>query len=219
MSRQAIGNAKRRRSAGRSSSTQSSHRDARGEIAYRAARLIAEEGTASFAAAKQKAARQMGLTGKGSLPDNEEIDAALRSHQSIFQNNSQPHECRVLRQVAVAGMRWLDRFSPWLVGAVLSGTANRFSQIELEIVAIDAKRLEMFFFNEGTPFETRTTRLPKSQWNNSGKDISIYEISFHDFPIVIAFYANHAVRVAHHPRKNIEHAGAQRLEVEALLAM
>ena len=194
----------------------------RSEIAYLAARLIAEDGITDFAAAKQKAARQLGVTDQASLPDNVEVDAALKSHQALFQRDSQPQECWALRQIAIEVMRGLDRFSPWLVGAVLTGSANRFSPIELEIVADDAKQLEMFFFNIGTPFDTRIKRASQaprgSTANDNANDISIYEISFKEIPVLIAFYPNHAVRAAHHPRGSQKHARAQMADVEALLA-
>ena len=203
-------------------SAENPHRNVRSEIAYLAARLIAEEGITDFAAAKQKAARQLGIADQGSLPDNVEVDAALKSHQALFQRDSQPQECRGLRQIAIEVMRGLDRFSPWLVGAVLTGSANRFSTIEIEIVADDAKQLEMFFLNIGTPFDTRIKRASQtprgSTANGSANDISIYEISFKEIPVLIAFYPNHSVRAAHHPCGSLRHARAQLADVEALLA-
>ena len=183
-----------------------------------AARLIAEEGICDFAAAKQKAARQIGVTVQTLLPDNHEIDAALRSHQAIFQSDSQPQECLVLRQVAVDVMRWLGRFSPWLVGSVLTGSANRFSTIELEVVADDAKRLEVFFFNEGTRFQTRIKRVTHAQPNETPGYISIYEMSVQQYPIRIVFYQNHAMRGADHARESLNNARAKLRDVEILLA-
>ena len=213
---------KRRKRSSHGDSAETPHRNVRSEIAYLAARLIAEDGITDFAAAKQKAARQLGITDEGSLPDNVEVDAALKSHQALFQRDSQPLECRALRQIAIEVMRGLDRFSPWLVGAVLNGSANRFSPIEIEIVADDAKQLEMFFFNIGTPFDMRIKRARQtptgSTANENVNDISIYEISFKEIPILIAFYPNHAVRATHHPRGSLKHAHAQLADVEALLA-
>ena len=191
-------------------------RGLREEIAYRAARLIAEDGIIDFGAAKRKAARQLGITTPGLLPDNHELEAALRAQQAIFQSISQPAECAALRKVAVEVMRWLDRFSPWLVGAVLSGTANHFSPVELEIVAEDAKQLEMFFLNEGTRFETRIMLVEPVQPIAARKSISIFEISFREFPVVIAQYPSHAMRVAHYPRGSLKRARAQLADVEAL---
>ena len=204
-------------------SAETPHRNVRSEIAYLAARLIAEDGITDFAAAKQKAARQLGIADQGAMPDNVEVDAALKSHQALFQRDSQPQECRTLRQIAIEVMRGLDRFSPWLVGAVLTGSANRFSPIEIEIVADDAKQLEMFFLNIGTPFDTRIKRASQGSRghtaNDTSNDISIYEISFNEIPILIAFYPNHAVRAAHHPRGSLKHARAQLADIEALLAL
>ena len=218
MSRGKIGNLKRRRSDNDPTGPQSLHRSLRGEIAYLAARLIAEDGICDFAAAKQKAARQLGVTTQSVLPDNRELDAALRSHQVIFQSNSQPIECHALRQIAADVMRWLDRFSPWLVGTVLSGSANRFSRIELEIVADDAKQMEIFFFNEGMQFETRSRRVNRMKTSATQNEISIYEISFNEFPVFIAFYPRHAMRVDWQQRDSLDHARAKLADVEALIA-
>lgn len=209
---------KRRRSGHESGNKRSPHCDLRGEIAYLAARLIAEDGITTFAAAKQKAARQMGITDFGSLPDNHEIDVALRSYQAIFQGDSQPQECQTLRQIALDTMRWLDRYSPWLVGAVLSGSANRFSPIELEIVANDAKQLEMFLLNEGFQFKTHIRPVSRAQRGDILHHVLTYEILFNETPILIAFYPDHAVRTVDNPRHSLKHARVQLADVELLLA-
>lgn len=193
------------------------HRDLRAEIAYRAARMIAEDGVTDVLAAKQKAARQVGVTEHGLLPDNAEIEAALRSYQSLFHGDSQPRECRALREIAVNVMDRLRRFSPWLVGAVLDGSANRFSPIELEIVEDDAKQLEMFFLNEGIRFETRIRPATNKRRGDMPCDISIYEVLFSECPVSIALYPNRAAQGTHHPRKNRRSAGAKIEDVEALL--
>ena len=198
-------------------SAETPHRNVRSEIAYLAARLIAEDGITDFAAAKQKAARQVGIMDHGSLPDNVEIDAALKSHQALFRRDSQPQECRALRQIAIEVMRGLHRFSPWLVGAVLTGSANRFSPIELEIVANDAKQLEMFLLNEGFQFKTHTRPLTLAQRGDTLHHVLTYEILFNEIPIVIAFYPDHAVRAAHSPRHSLKHARVQLADVELLL--
>ncbi len=192
-------------------------RNVTGEIANLAARLIAEDGTMSFAHAKQKAARQMGAPDQRSLPDNREIETALRAYLSIFQGDSQPQECRDLRQIAVEVMLWLNRFSPWLVGSVLSGTANRFSQIELEIIDEDTKRLELFFLNERMAFETRVTPGISAHHRTALNAISIYEILFNEFTIVIWCFPDQAARSAQRPRASLNHARARLKDVEALL--
>ncbi len=160
----------------------------------------------------------MGIADQGSLPDNHEIDVALRAYLSIFQGDSQPAECRALRRIAVDGMLWLNRFSPWLVGSVLSGTAIRYSPIELEIVDEDTKRLELFFLNQRVAFETRVAPAISAHSRATLNTISIYEILFNEFPIVIWCFPNQAARTAQRPRASLNHARAQLKDVEALLA-
>ena len=159
----------------------------------------------------------MRITERVPLPDNHEIDEALRSHLAIFQSATQPLECQALRQVAVDTMRWLDRFSPWLVGAVLSGSANRFSQIELEIVADDAKQLEMFLLNEGVQFKTHSRPPSRTQRGDPLHHVLLYEILINEIPVVIAFFPDHSVRTAQRPRNGLKHARAQVATVELLL--
>ena len=51
----------------------------RREIAALAARMMAEDGISDFGFAKRKAARQLGVTERDALPNNDEIEAELRA--------------------------------------------------------------------------------------------------------------------------------------------
>ena len=177
--------------------------DVRVSIADRAARLIAE-GMTDYHAAKLKAARQLGVTDSVSLPDNREIEAALRGRIALFQGESQPAALEALRDTALRAMRWLERFSPWLSGAVLSGTANEFSAIELELVATEPKTFELFLHNEGVEFDTRQTGT-----RERGSFIVEYEIEFDGVPLLVALFDNHAQRQAAYPRESIRHERVQ----------
>ena len=84
----------------------------RSHIAYLAARLMAEDGVGDYGAAKQKAARQAGLLDSKLLPDNQEIEAALREYQSLYQADDQPAQLRRMREVAVRVMREFSAFNP-----------------------------------------------------------------------------------------------------------
>jgi hypothetical protein len=95
----------------------------RRQIAYIAARMIAEDGIGDYATAKQKAARQAGLADMDLLPDNQEIEEALREYQELYQKDDQPAHLRHLREVAVKVMREFEGFRPALVGRAL-GTAG-----------------------------------------------------------------------------------------------
>ena len=80
---------------------------------------MAEEGVQDYAYAKQKAARQAGLPDSHPLPDNREIEAALREYQGLYQSDNQPAELRRLREIAVQVMREFADFGPVLVGLSL----------------------------------------------------------------------------------------------------
>lgn len=125
----------------------------RRHIAYLAARLMAEDGVADYATAKQKAARQAGLGDANLLPDNSEIEEALREYQGLYQKDEQPAHLRRLREVAVKVMREFDDFRPALVGSVLNGTASQFSDVNLQLFTDDAKLLTMFLLNNRYRFE------------------------------------------------------------------
>lgn len=128
-------------------------------IAQSAARLIAEDGIQDYAAAKRKAARQIGVPDSHSLPSNSEVEMALRAYQELYQKDEQPALLKCLRQQALAAMQLLERFNPHLTGSVLSGTATRHSDINLQLFTDNVKEVELFLLNRGMPYETGEKRF------------------------------------------------------------
>lgn len=128
-------------------------------IAQAAARLIAEDGIQDYSLAKRKAARQMGASDSHSLPNNAEIQQALRAYQELYQKDEQPQRLRRLRQEALSVMQLLEQFNPHLTGSVLAGTATRHSDINLQLFADSAKEVELFLLNRNMPYETGEKRL------------------------------------------------------------
>lgn len=131
----------------------------RSRIAQLAARLMAQDGIDDFALAKRKAARQLGADDTQNLPNNSEIEQALRDYHAIYQPDEQPARVRALREQALRVMRELAEFDPQLTGSVLSGTATRFSDINLVLVADDLKEVEIFLLNRNVPFKLGERRL------------------------------------------------------------
>ena len=120
------------------------HRDMRRRIAHEAARLIALDGSLDYGAAKRKAARTLGAPDSKALPDNQEIETALRSYQALYQAEEHSGHLALLRQVALEYMTKLAEFDPHLTGSVLQGTAGRHSDINLQLFADKPKELEFF---------------------------------------------------------------------------
>jgi hypothetical protein len=90
---------------------------------------MAEDGITDHAFAKRKAAKQLGASDTQHLPGNQEIDEALHSYRALYQHESHPDILYQLREEALAAMRLLEPFHPYLTGSVLSGTAGEHSDI------------------------------------------------------------------------------------------
>lgn len=106
---------------------------ARQMLAQEAARIIVEQGIQDFGLAKRKAAERLGLTGRGSLPGNSEIETAVAEHLKLFGRESHFDLLQMLRCAALSAMEILSPFNPRLVGPVLNGTAAANSAINLHV--------------------------------------------------------------------------------------
>ena len=106
---------------------------ARQMLAQEAARIIVEQGIQDFRLAKIKAAERLGLSGRGSLPGNSEIQQAVGEHLTLFGRESHSNLLQSLRRAALSAMEILSPFSPRLVGPVLHGTAATNSAINLHV--------------------------------------------------------------------------------------
>jgi hypothetical protein len=125
----------------------------REQLAHETARLIAEGGITDFAFAKRKAARQLGATDTQHLPSNLEVEEALHSYRALYQHESHPGILFQLREEALAAMRLLEEFHPYLTGSVLSGTAGENSDINLMLFSDDAKAVLLFLLKHNLEFE------------------------------------------------------------------
>ncbi len=133
--------------------------DARTAIAVQAARLMAEDGIENYGLAKRKAAKQLGMHDTRRLPNNAEIDAALREYQVIYKPEDQPQRTKLLREQAVDTMRELADFNPHLTGSVLSGSAGPYASIHLQLYTDSAKAVELFLLSRGLAYRTGQSRL------------------------------------------------------------
>lgn len=137
--------------------------DTRSAIAVYAARLMVQDGIEDYGLAKRKAAKQLGILETGRLPNNDEIDAARREYQGIYQGGEQVRRIRVLRERAVRAMRDLASFDPHLTGSVLSGMAGPYALIHLQLFADNPKGVELFLIDRNMPYQTGQARLYAGQ--------------------------------------------------------
>ena len=135
------------------------NRQMRERIAQLAARLMAVDGIDDFALAKRKAARQAGAPDTRNLPNNEEVEQALRAYQQLYQADEQQARLRHLRQNAREMMQLLAQFDPYLSGSVLSGSAGKYSDINIHLFTDSVKDAELFLLNRGIPYRSRERRV------------------------------------------------------------
>ena len=132
-------------------------------VAQEAARLMSEHGIRDFHHAKLKAAERLGIVDTQALPRNQEIEDALRERQRLFDSDSQPVQLKVRREAAVEAMRFLGRYEPRLVGAVLEGTADAHSAVCLHVFSDDLDAVTLFLREHGVRAQLQTRRLRNSR--------------------------------------------------------
>ena len=133
------------------------------EIAVAAARLVVEEGM-EYGPAKRRAAQALGREARlRTLPDNQQVEAAVREHLALFHADTQPAELAALRRLAVEWMERLAPFRPHLAGAVWRGTATRLNDIHLQLFCDDSKEAEVDLINQGVNYEVGSAPGPRGQ--------------------------------------------------------
>jgi hypothetical protein len=131
----------------------------RERIAQLAARLMAVDGIDDYALAKRKAARQSGAPDTRNLPTNDEVEQALRAYQQLYQADELRDRLHYLRERAREMMRLLSRFDPYLSGAVLSGSAGKYADIDLLLFTDSVKDVEIFLIDNGVDYRSSERRM------------------------------------------------------------
>jgi len=154
-------------------------------IAVAAARMMAEDGLEDFALAKRKAAGQIGGEDTQALPKNEEIEAELRAYQSLYQGEEQRERIHYLRERALEAMRLLQQFRPYLAGAVLKGTAGRYSDIDLQLFTDDGKAVEFFLLSRNIAYDISDQRHFAG---DQARAVSVLKLDWQGVPVNLAIY-------------------------------
>jgi hypothetical protein len=134
-------------------------REMRSRIAHLAARLMAVDGIDEYGLAKRKAARQIGAPDTRNLPTDDEVEQALRSYQQLYQADEQRERLAHLRRSAREMMGLLSQFNPHLSGSVLSGSAGKYSDVDIHLFADSVKDVEMFLINRQIDYRSGERRL------------------------------------------------------------
>lgn len=186
----------------------------RRHIAAAAARLMAEDGIGDYGMAKRKAARQLGIGEKDALPSNDEVEEELREYLALYQDDEHADRLVAMRQAALAVMAKLVDYHPCLTGAVLDGTAGRYSAIELDLFADSSKDVEIFLLSSGISYE-----VDDIQWHGNDVPETRLQIEWDGFPVNLLVFPLKAERnVQRNPHSGRNRARAQAPALAALLA-
>ena len=169
------------------------NRQMRERIAHLAARLMAVDGIDDYALAKRKAARQAGAPDTRNLPNNDEVEHALRTYQQLYQAVEQRERLHHLRRRARDMMELLARFDPYLSGAVLSGSAGKYSDIDLLLFTDSMKDVEMFLLDRRIAYRSGERRL---HIGDEARGVPNFGISTDDADFDITIFAPRDLRAA-----------------------
>lgn len=120
---------------------------------------MVEQGVRDFRLAKDKAADRHGVTDRGALPGNAEIEAAITENRRIFAGSAHDALLDSLRKTAVRAMELLSEHEPRLVGSVLSGAVTPNSDINLHVFADSAETIAMSLMQKNVPYDAAERRV------------------------------------------------------------
>lgn len=156
----------------------------RRHIALEAARIMADEGINDFQLAKRRAAARLGMDELKNLPNNQQIEQALRERLQLFHGARLADQLRRLRTLAVEAMEFLQPFDPRLVGAVLTGAATPTCGVQLHITAELPEDIALRLQEHGIPFQQdmrrvrfggeRYENVPTFQFTADGTSIELF---------------------------------------------
>ena len=132
---------------------------ARQQVAHEAAKLMVDSGLRDYQLAKRKAAVRLGMAESRDLPRNDEIEREREAYQRLFGDEERSRHVISLRKLALEAMRLVERFGPRLVGPVLSGTADRHSEICLHLFSDPPEAVAMFLLDNRIAHDQGEARL------------------------------------------------------------
>jgi len=163
-------------------------------IAKTAAKYVAVDGINDFLAAKRKAAAQLGLDPGKNMPSNMEVEQALVEYQNLFHGEHQVQVLLQMRRVTTRAMKFLQLFTPCLVGPVLRGTATHHSDIILHIFCEEPEQPGFFLQENGIPFQISSKRVRIN--NRDSVELPAYRFEAEDNSFVLVVFAGKQKKLA-----------------------
>jgi len=154
-------------------------------VAQQAARLIAEHGIRDYQLAKRKAAEQLGLDPKNSMPRNDEIEEALRSYQQLFDAENTEVRLETLRTAAIHCMQMFTDFEPLLTGRIVHGTATAHTPITLHIFCENPRIIATLLMDKNIDFDASEKRLRINNETHQDYPCFLFNLKEHKVELLV----------------------------------
>tara|TARA_S200000501_G_C20790714_1_gene729387 strand:- start:36 stop:689 length:654 start_codon:yes stop_codon:yes gene_type:complete len=181
----------------------------RSQIANTAAKMIIESGL-DYHTAKLKAAKVVlgdMMYRDNLIPDNSIVESEIRDYFSIFYDKSQSLHLKYLRRIAIEVMKMLEKFSPYLTGAVLNGTATKHSDIHIQLFVDSSKDVAIFLLNNHITFSVSES----SNYFQKSKNVETISLVYKGENIHFYIYDYNDLKIKSKHSKKIVHANLAQL--------
>ncbi|MEE8343648.1 MAG: hypothetical protein V3R51_07585 [Gammaproteobacteria bacterium] len=166
----------------------------RRQVALEAARIMARGSVQDFLAAKRKAVSRLGISEARFLPRNIEIKNALADYQHLFQSETQSNQLRSLRETALEAMHFFSAYEPRLVGEVLDGIANQYSDVTLHLFSDTVEDVELYLMQKQISYITKQRRVRTHK--DEYKQYPVFKIMAGDHCVELVVFPVNGLRQA-----------------------
>lgn len=158
-------------------STPMSSSKLRRQIAWQAARLMYDRDETEYYRAKIKAARRLscGWVKPSELPSNAEIRDEIELLARQLEGTSRQANLFEMRIAALGLMLRLDRYSPRLIGSVLTGHIRRGSDIDLHIFSDSLEAVTAELEYHCMQFDVERKRITKKGETQTYRHIRLHD--------------------------------------------
>ncbi|WP_051301804.1 hypothetical protein [Sedimenticola selenatireducens] len=163
----------------------SAPRALRHQIAIEAAQLIAEQSDLSYAQARNKAAKRLRCTDQRQLPENREIELALKNHLQLFQPTAQATQLHELRKSAAEAIRLFSPYHPRLIGPVLTGVANQHTPVTLILFSDTVESVAIALMDWKIPCRQREVTLDYSNKKRVMRTVFSFHAGEHQIELLV----------------------------------
>lgn len=155
-------------------------------IAHEAARLLYFREESEYYRAKLKAARRLcqGWVKPADLPTNAEIRDWVQSFARMHEGTARLDALLDMRLTGLRMMRRLAKFSPRIIGSVLTGYVRHGSDIDLHLFSDSIEAVSLLLESEWIPHDVERKHVRKSGESHTYVHIHVHE----KYPIELTIY-------------------------------